>query len=249
MIFNVIRKELKSLFSSPMGWVVLALLQLLFGIFFFFGVNNYLQTMSGAMRPEERLGITEFVGNSIFGFTPMLMLFAVPLLSMRLLSDERRQQTLTFLLTAPLTLSEIVVGKFLGLVFFLAISVVIATSMLVSLNLWADLDFGYILSNFIGVLLLVASFSALGLYVSSLTQQPVVSAIVSFIAMFSLLLLDFFFAGDNPTGFAAYLSVVRHFEPFSRGVLDTKDVAYFLLFIITFLTLTVRRLDADRLRG
>jgi len=249
MIFNVIRKELKSLFSSPMGWVVLALLQLLFGIFFFFGVNNYFQTMSGAMRPEERLGITEFVGNSIFGFTPMLMLFAVPLLSMRLLSDERRQQTLTFLLSAPLTLTEIVVGKFLGLVFFLAISVLIATAMLVSLNLWADLDFGYILSNFIGVLLLVASFSALGLYVSSLTQQPVVSAIVSFIAMFSLLLLDFFFAGDNPTGFAAYLSVVRHFEPFSRGVLDTKDVAYFLLFIITFLTLTVRRLDADRLRG
>ena len=94
----------------------------------------------------------------------------------------------------------------------------------------------------------MASFSALGIYVSSLTQQPIVAAIITFVALFALLILDYFFASD-PTSSVAYLSLMRHFEPFSRGLIDTRDFAYFLLFIITFLTLTVRRLDADRLRG
>jgi ABC-2 type transport system permease protein len=81
-----------------------------------------------------------------------------------------------------------------------------------------------------------------------MTQQPVVAAIITFVVLFGLLILDHFLAGD-PNSVMSYFSLMRHFEPFSRGLLDTRDIAYFLLFIITFLTLTVRRLDADRLRG
>lgn len=248
MIFNIVRKELKSLFSSPMGWVVLALLQFVFGTFFLIGVDQYFQTMSGAMRPEQRIGVTAFVGQNVFGIASFIMLFAVPLLSMRLISEERRQQTLTFLFSAPLSITEIVLGKFLGLVTFLSIIILLIAAMMSSMNLWTEIDFGYIFSNVVGLWLLVASFSALGIYVSSLTNQPVVAGIITFVALFALLILDHFFAGD-PTSTMAYLSLMRHFEPFSRGLLDTKDLAYFLLFIITFLTLTIRRLDADRLRG
>jgi ABC-2 type transport system permease protein len=248
MIFNIIRKELKSLFSSPMGWVVLALLQFVFGTFFLIGVDQYFQTMSGAMRPEQRVGVTAFVGQNVFGIASFVMLFAVPLLSMRLISEERRQQTLTFLFSAPLSITEIVIGKFLGLVTFLSIVILLIAAMMSSMNLWTEVDFGYIFSNVLGLWLLVASFSALGIYVSSLTNQPVVAGIITFVALFAMLILDHFFAGD-PTSTMAYLSLMRHFEPFSRGLLDTKDFAYFVLFIITFLTLTIRRLDADRLRG
>ncbi|PKO93842.1 MAG: ABC transporter permease [Betaproteobacteria bacterium HGW-Betaproteobacteria-1] len=248
MIFNIVRKELKSLFSSPMGWVILALLQFVFGTFFLIGVDQYFQTMSGAMRPEQRIGITAFVGQNVFGIASFVMLFAVPLLSMRLISEERRQQTLTFLFSAPLSITEIVIGKFLGLVGFLSIIIVFMAAMVSSMNLWTNVDFGYILSNVLGLWLLVASFSALGIYVSSLTHQPVVAGIITFVALFALLILDHFLAGD-PTSTMAYLSLMRHFEPFSRGLLDTRDFAYFILFIITFLTLTIRRLDADRLRG
>jgi ABC-2 type transport system permease protein len=145
-------------------------------------------------------------------------------------------------------LTEIVLGKFIGLVSFLTILIFLIASMLSTLNIWADIDFGYIISNVIGLWLLVASFSALGLYFSSLTQQPVVAAMFSFVALFVLLILDRFFAGD-PSNTITYLSLMQHFQPFSRGLLDTGDFAYFVLFIITFLTLTVRRLDADRLRG
>jgi ABC-2 type transport system permease protein len=248
MILNIARKEIKSLFASPMGWVILALLQFVFGTFFLIGIDQYFQTMSGMMRPEERVGVTEFVGRSVFGIASFVMLFAVPLLSMRLISEERRQQTLSFLFSAPLSLTEIVLGKFLGLVAFLTIVIALLGAMMASLNLWSDIDFGFIASNVLGLWLLVASFSALGVYVSSLTQQPVVAGIITFITLFALLLLDHFFAGD-PNSPMAYLSLMRHFEPFARGLLDTRDFAYFVLFIITFLTLTVRRLDADRLRG
>lgn len=248
MIFNIVRKELKSLFSSPMGWVVLALLQFVFGTFFLIGVDQYFQTMSGVMRPEERVGLTAFVGQNVFSIASFIMLFAVPLLSMRLISEERRHHTLPFLFSAPLSITEIVLGKFLGLVSFLSIVIVFAAVMMSSMNLWTDVDFGYIFSNILGLWLLVASFSALGIYVSSLTSQPVVAGIITFIALFALLILDHFLAGD-PSSTMAYLSLMQHFEPFSRGLLSSSDFAYFVLFIITFLTLTVRRLDADRLRG
>lgn len=248
MIFNVARKELKSLFASPMGWVILALLQFAFGTYYLNGVNQYFEVMSGAIRPAERTGVTMFVGQSVFGLASFVMLFAVPLLSMRLISEERRNQSLPFLFSAPLSLTDIVLGKFVGLVSFLSILIVFIGLMLSTLNIWSDIDFGYLLSNLLGLWLLVASFSALGLYFSSLTAQPVVAAIFTFVALFVLLILDRFFAGD-PTNTITYLSLMRHFQPFSRGLIDTADIAYFLLFILTFLTLTIRRLDADRLRG
>jgi ABC-2 type transport system permease protein len=248
MIINIARKELKSLFASPMGWIILALLLFVFGTYFFQGVDQYFQVMSGSIRPEERQGVTEFVGQNLFGVASFVMLFAVPLLTMRLISEERRSQTLTFLFSAPLSLTEIVLGKFLGLMSFLTILIVFIVLMMVSLNIWADIDYGYVLANSLGIWLLVASFSALGIYVSSLTKQPIVAGIITFIALFALLILDKFLA-NAPNGPMTYLSLMRHFQPFSRGLLDTGDFAYFLLFIITFLTLTVRRLDADRLRG
>jgi len=248
MIINVARKELKSVFASPMGWVILALLMFAFGTYYLNGVNDYFAVMSGAMRPAERTGVTQFVAQTVYGLASFIMLFAVPLLSMRLISEERRSQTLPFLFSAPISLTEIVLGKFFGLVAFLSILIVFIALMLSTLNIWADIDFGFLIANSIGLFLLVGSFSALGLYFSSLTQQPVVAAILTFVALFALMILDRFFAGD-PSNTLASLSLMRHFQSFSSGLIDTGDIAYFFLFIVTFLTLTVRRLDADRLRG
>ncbi len=248
MVLSIARKELKSMFASPMGWIILALLMFAFGTYYLNGVNNYFEVMSGAIRPAERYGVTQFVGQTVYGVASFIMLFAVPLLSMRLISEERRSQTMPFLFSAPLSLSEIVIGKFLGLVMFLAILVVYIALMLSTLNIWSDIDFGYIIANSVGLLLLVASFSALGLYFSSLTSQPIVAGILSFIALFVLMILDRFFSGD-PTNIMSQLSLMKHFQSFAGGLIDTADIAYFALFIITFLTLTIRRLDADRLRG
>ena len=248
MIINVARKELKSLFASPMGWIILALLMLAFGSFYLQGVNNYFEVMSGSIRPAERVGVTIFVGQTVYGIASFLMLFAVPLLSMGLISGERKSQTLPFLFSAPISLTEILVGKFLGLIIFLSILVVYILLMLSTLNIWADIDFGYLLSNSLGLILLAASFSALGIYFSSLTSQPIVAAILSFIALFALMGLDKFF-GSQPNHWFGYISLMKHFQSFSRGIIDSKDIIYFILFITTFLVLTIRRLDSDRLRG
>ncbi|MDG1074017.1 MAG: ABC transporter permease subunit [Methylophilaceae bacterium] len=248
MIISIARKELKSMFASPMGWIILALLMFAFGTNFSNGVTNYFEVMSGAIRPAERYGVTQFVGQNVYGLASFIMLFAVPLLSMRLISEERRNQTLPFLLSAPLSIVEIIVGKFVGLVAFLSILIVYIGLMLSTLNIWSDIDFGYILANSFGLFLLLASFSALGLYFSSLTSQPVVAAILTFIALFVLMILDRFFAGD-PSSIMAQLSFMKHFQSFAGGLIDSADIIYFLLFIITFLILTIRRLDADRLRG
>ena len=248
MIINIARKELKSLFASPMGWIILALLMLAFGSFYLQGVNNYFEVMSGSIRPAERVGVTIFVGQTVYGTASFLMLFAVPLLSMRLISEERKSQTLPFLFSAPISLTEIVVGKFLGLIIFLSILVGYILLMLSTLNIWSDIDFGYLLSNSLGLILLAASFSALGIYFSSLTNQPIIAAILSFIALFALMALDKLF-GSQPDHWFGYVSLMKHFQSFSRGVIDSKDIIYFILFITTFLVLTVRRLDSDRLRG
>jgi ABC-2 type transport system permease protein len=248
MILSIARKELKSMFASPMGWIILALLMFSFGTYYLNGVNNYFEVMSGSIRPAERLGVTQFVGQTVYGVASFIMLFAVPLLSMRLISEERRSQTMPFLFSAPLSITEIVIGKFLGLVIFLSILIIYIALMLSTLNIWSDIDFGYIVANSVGLLLMVAAFSALGLYFSSLTSQPIVAGILSFIALFVLMILDRFFAGD-PTSTLLQFSLMKHFQSFAGGLIDTADIAYFVLFIVTFLTLTIRRLDADRLRG
>lgn len=248
MIFNIVRKELKSMFASPMGWIILAIFTALFGSLYLNGVNGYFEVMSGAVRPAERVGVTQFVGQTVYGWAFLVVLFAVPLLSMRLISEERRSQTLPFLFSAPLSLTEIVLGKFIGLVAFLSILILYIALMLCTLNIWSDIDFGFIVANSLGLFLLIASASAVGLYFSSLTSQPVAAAVMTFITLIALIFMDRIFAGD-PTNTISQLSLMKHFQAFSTGLIDSADVSYFLLVIIMFLVLTIRRLDAERLRG
>ena len=248
MIFNIVRKELKSVFASPMGWIVLTIFTFLFGSLYLTGVNNYFEVMSGAVRPAERMGVTQSVAQIVYGWAFLIVLVAVPLLSMRLISEERRSQTLPFLFSAPLSLTEIVLGKFFGLVIFLSILILYIAFMLSTLNIWSDVDFGFIIANSLGLFLLVAGSSAVGLYFSSLTSQPVASAVMSFVTLIALIFMDRIFVAD-PSNPLAQFSLMRHFQSFSTGLIDTADIAYFVLFTITFLTLTIRRLDADRLRG
>ena len=147
MIINVARKELKSLFASPMGWIILSILMFGFGTLYLQGVNSYFEVMSGAVRPAERVGVTIYVGSQIYSTALFLLSVTTPMLTMRLISEERKSQTMPFLLSAPISLTEIVIGKFLGLVIFLSILVIYIFAMLSTLNIWADIDFGYKLGN------------------------------------------------------------------------------------------------------
>lgn len=247
MIWTVAGKELRSLFASPMAWVILAMLQVLLGLFFANGIDRYFQAMQGAMPPEQRMGFTAFVVPQVFGVAVLVLLTAVPLLTMRLIAEERKSQTLVFLFSAPVSLLEIVVGKFVGVMAFISVVVGLLLAMALSMNVATDLDIAHVLTNAVGMWLMAAAFCSLGIFMSSLTQQPIIAAIISFIALLGLIVIDSFAA--DPESPLNYLSLMRHFEPLSQGMLNTADIAYFILFAATFLVLTVRRLDADRLRG
>ncbi len=237
--------ELRRLFLSPLAWVVLAVVQLILGYLFLVQVDTYLQYQPQLVLLPDAPGVTEVVVSPLLSNAAIVMLLIAPLITMRLISEEKRAQTLTLLFSAPVSMTEIILGKYLGVMGFFTLMLLITALMPLSLLLGGGLDFGMAASGFLGLFLLLGSFSALGLYMSTLTAQPVIAAISTFGALLLLWVLDW--AGETGTLFA-YLSLLNHYDPLLKGVFDTADVAYYLLFILTFVVLSVRRLDADRLQ-
>jgi|SRR5688572_8062345 ABC-2 type transport system permease protein len=256
MIFTIARKELKGLFASPLAWVVLAAVQVISGYTFLRRLDDYLQIQPQLATMSAPPGVTEMVAAPIFGTIAALLLFAVPVLAMRLIAEERRNQTMVLLMSAPVSMTEIVVGKFLGLTAFLL--GVIALTMLMPLSLAGAtrLDYGLLAGLGLGLALLVAGFVAVSLYVSCLTVHPVAAAVGAFAALLGMVLVGEA-AGDGlrargwtmAAGLAQVLSPIKNFEPFGKGMLDTHSLACAVLLIAVFLALAVRQLDAQRLKG
>ena len=247
MIVTIIRKELSMLFISPLAWILLALIQLVLTWVFLVRLDAFLEIQSQLMQIANPPGITEIIISPMFAMAAIILLMVTPLLSMRLLAEERRNHTLTLLISAPVSMTDIVIGKFLGLmVFFLAV-IALIVALSISLRLGGALDFGLLLSNTLGLFLVTACFSALGLYISSLTAQPVLAAIGTLGVLLGLWMINL--AASEPDGWLQYFSLLKHFEQFNQGLIDTLSIAYFILFILTFLLLTIRRLDGERLHG
>ena len=256
MIFTIAGKELKALFASPLAWVVLTFVQVMLAFGFLKRLDDFMQVQPQLVQMPNPPGITEIVAAPVFATMAIIFLFAVPLLAMRLIAEERRNQTMVLLLSAPVSMTEIVLGKFVGLVAFLWVIVGLATLMPLSLLLGGRLDFGLIASLVMGVALLAACFAAVSLYASSLTAQPFIAAIIGFALLLGMLL-----AGETaadglrgrgwaiPAELAQVLSPLKNFESFAKGMLDSYSVVCLLLLLATFLILTIRRLDAARLRG
>jgi ABC-2 type transport system permease protein len=256
VIFTIAGKELKALFASPLAWVVLTLMQLILAFGFLKRLDDFMQVQPQLITVPNPPGITELVVAPLFSTIAVVLLFAVPLLAMRLIAEERRNQTMVLLMSAPLSMTEIVLGKFVGLAAFLLLIVGITTLMPLALLLGGRLDFGLLASLVIGVALLAACFAAVALYASCLTAQPLAAAMIAFSLLLGMLL-----AGETaadglrgrgwqvPAALAQVLSPLKNFEPFAKGMIDSYAIACLLLLIATFLILTIRRLDAARLRG
>jgi ABC-2 type transport system permease protein len=172
-----------------------------------------------------------------------------PLLTMRQISEERRNKTITLLLSAPLSLNEIVIGKYLSLLFFIGILLFLILLMPLSLSMGTELDFYKLFAGALGLFLVLSAFSAAGIYMSSLTDNPMIAATSSFGLLLFLWLLSNNGVSDNGANVLNYLSLHSHLAPLLRGILNTQDIAYFLLFIISFITLTIRQLETQRLQS
>lgn len=247
MILTVAAKEWRALFVSPLAWVVLAFFQLVLAWIFLSRLDAFLALQSQLVTLANPPGATELVISPVFGVASIVLVMAVPLLSMRLVAEERRNQTMTLLLSAPLSMSDIVLGKFLGLFAFLLLPVILIGVMGASLAVGGRLDWGLVVSNLIGLALVAGALAAVGLYASCLTAHPVVAAVTALAISLALWMANL--GTSDPASPLHLVSLLRHFEPFSKGVVDTANLAYFALLIGLFLLLAIRRLDADRLRG
>ena len=249
MILTIASREFRALFLSPLAWVILAVVQLILGRLYTSQVHEVARALPQLIAANSPWGITEIILPDLLGSAAIVLLLVVPLLTMRLLSEERRNRTLALLLSSPVSMTEIVLGKYLGVLGFLLLIVALIALMPLTLLFGGGLDLGLVSSGFLGLALVLASFAAVGLFMSTLTQHPIVAAIGAFGALLLFWILDASGQGDSRASVLAYLSLFNHYQPFLRGVFDSADAVYHVLLIATFLVLSIRRLDAARLRG
>jgi ABC-2 type transport system permease protein len=249
MVFSIAARELRGLFLSPLAWAMLAVtqgilaFQFLSHIEYFIGLQPQLAAIEGAP------GIADLIIAPFYADTAVVLLLITPLITMRVLSEERRNRTLSLLFSAPLSMSEIVLGKYLGVLGFFLVMLAMLTLMPLSLLTGSALDLGKLAACVVGLALVLATVSAIGVYMSSLTEQPTIAAVTTFGLLLLLLLLD---RGSLPGGevnVLSYLSMLAHYEPLLKGLFNSTDVLYYLLTTVLFLGFTIRRLDAMRLQG
>jgi ABC-2 type transport system permease protein len=240
LLFTIAGHELKRSFASPLAWACLAVVQLITGIVFWLLLAEFSNTASN-------VGVAEFVGGGLFGFSTVVLLLVIPLLTMRSFADERQNGSLELLLASPASLTAIVLGKYLGLLGFLAIMLGMIAAMPLSLMIGTPLDLGLLLSGILGLGLMMAAFAAAGLFISAWSRQPIVAAIGSFGLLLVLWLLQVAGSASGPVAsIAEYISILGHFDQLRRGIFDSSDVAYYVLFCASFLGLSVQRFALER---
>lgn len=249
MIAILAARELRSLFFSPLAWIILTVTQSILAWVFIILVEDFKNLQGRLMGVENAPGVIDIVAAPLFQAAAWLLLLLVPLLTMRLFSEERRQHTLDLLLSAPISPMVIVLGKYFGAVIFLLIAIMLIALMPLSLATGTSLDYGKLLAGLLGLVLIVSSFAAAGLYLSMLTTQPGTAATATFGLLLLLWMADAASTSPNLTGqLLGYLSPMHHYDALLRGLFNSADIAYYLLFCTVFLGLAIRRLDDFRLQ-
>jgi len=254
--FILARKDIASYFHSWLGVLVFIFFFLTAGIFYSFLVLGYarlsVEAAHNAYEGVQGLKITHFVFGSFFLNMSIFLMFLVPLVSMRAFSEERKNQTLELLFTYPFSDFDIVCGKFLGLVgfFVLLLSPTVGYVFLLK-GLGAKLDWSTVLLGYAGFSLLATAYLSLGLFVSSLTDNQVISAIVTFGCLVLLWIFDWGSAVSegSVSQWLVALSPVAHYREFTAGILDLSHVVYFCFFSLYFLFLTLRSIETRNWKG
>jgi len=211
---RICRKEFQAYFLSPIAYIVIAIFLLVAGWFFF---STFFLINQASLR-------------NFFGLLPTVFAFVVPAVTMRLFAEELSIGSYETLLTLPVTDQDVIAGKFLASCAFIAAMLVPTLAYPVTVSLLGSLDWGPVAGGYLGALMLGAAFSAIGLLASALTRNQIVAFIVGMAICFGLTLLDqmIFFVPRPLLGTLTYLAVDFHFQNIAKGVLDTRDIIYFM---------------------
>ncbi len=250
MILTIATHEFKSHFKSPMAWTLLAVLQLILAYLFLTQVETFLLMQAKLADITGAPGLTDIIVTPLFSNAGVIFLLVTPLLTMRVICDERRNKTLSLLLSAPISNTEIILGKYLGTLGLLSLIVMMICLMPLSLLIGADLDTGKYFANGMALLLLVSAFTATGLFMSTLVDHPTVAAICTFGTLIVLWLLNINQTmSAKPNELIQYLSLLYHYQNIQTGLLDSIDIIYFLLYSALFIILAIYCLAKQRLQN
>ena len=248
---TLIAKELRSYFVSPVVYVVGAVFLLIVGllayIYIVFTGAQAIQLMQ--VQGQAQINLNDLVFRNLFSSIRFVLLLVLPILTMRLFAEEKKLRTFEFLMTSPIGLNEIVAGKFVS-VFVLFLGLLGLTGLIpLTLALFSDFDWYPIFTGYLGLVLLGALFLSVGVLASALTENQIVAAFVSFGLLLFLWLLAGIgtLLGDTAVGqVVSYLSFMEHYDHLVRGLIDTRDLAYFASALILMLFLTHRVVDSTR---
>lgn len=253
-IWAVFKKEMRTYFASPIAYAVFTIFLVISGYFFYTILTYFsLISMQASMNPglATGLNVTDGILRPLFNNMSVILLFMMPLFTMRLFAEERKQGTLELLLTYPLRDGEILLGKFLAATALCALLLFATALYPFLLALWSEPELYPILTGYLGLLLLAMAFISLGLLCSSLTENQVVAATLTFGALLLFWIIGWASAlaeGDWALLFR-HLSILEHFSNFTRGVLETKDLAYYVGLTSFFLFATLKSLEIRRWKG
>jgi ABC-2 type transport system permease protein len=255
-VLTIAGRELRSIFASPIAYVVMTGFLLLGGWFFFnlLARFNLLVTMyssfQGGAEAMERLNVNEFVLAPLFHNLSVVLVILVPMITMRGFAEEKRAGTYELLLTSPVSTGEIVLGKFVGMVAFISVMVALTSIYGVILWIYGNPEMGIMLSGYAGLLLLAITFVTIGLFASSLTENQIIAAVTGLVMLLLLFVIAWpaDSAGETLGGVLRYVSVTEHFSGLIKGVVDTKSLVYFATMIVGWLFLTQRSVESIRWR-
>ena len=252
-ILAIAHKEVKSYFSSPIAYIAIGLWALLYGYFFFAILNFFVrQSMQMSQFGPQSMNLNQQLIRPLLQNVTILVLFLMPMVTMRTYAEEKRSGTMELLLTSPITDFQIVLGKFFGALSLYAVMLLVTLLHLGALYFYGGRpEWKPIITSYIGLLLLGGCFIAVGLFISSLTKNQIVAGMVTFAVFLLLWIITWMGNFFGPTGekLTTYLSIIDHFDDFGKGVLDTTHLVYYLSFITFGLFLTAKSVDSERWRG
>ena len=257
-ILAIVERELRAYFASPVAYVVLTIFVLLSGVFFQTILRQVVQMATVNALQSQQFGaasqpidVPGLISQSFLGTLSVVLLFMLPMITMGLFSEEKKRGTIELLLTAPITDFQVVMGKYLAAVSFYAIMLATTWVPTSVLFLYGDPAWGPILSGYLGLLLYGVALLAVGLFISTLTENQIVAGVLSFGTILMLWMVDVVAQSATATTRAVlgYLSILGHLDEFIRGVVTTSHVIFYLSLMTLGLFLTYRSVDSMRWRG
>jgi ABC-2 type transport system permease protein len=250
-IIAIADKELRSYFASPIAYIIVGFFALPFGVFFYLYLEAFLRQIMQMAQFGGSLNVNQQVIRLVLQNASVIILFVMPMITMRTYAEEKRSGTIELLLTSPVTDFQIIVGKFLGALGLYIAMLLVTLLYIAILFVYGHPEWRPLVAAYLGLLLMGGAFLSLGLFISSTTDNQIVAGIISFVVFLLLWIVGWFADSAGPTigPITSWLSITEHFEDFSKGVIDTKHVLYYLSLITFGLFLTAKSVDSERWRG